>query len=340
MDNLRTALTLCLIGKRYCAIHTNRPDACIHEIKGLCDKEFDMTTAVEIDLLKCKDYADLTSQMVYSKEGEFPRLYDLVLWKNLETLKMDFATKDRLLKVFNELERYNTVASRNVDASEPVKFGEYYVIRPRFFLILAVIPVHRALPKLNYQIKDRFWYSQSVFMPMEKHVPKGSSVAAIEAARLKLRDVYASPEIQEYICSLLVFTRSHRLCSIAPLTTRPSFRALDGIMELAKALVVLNNSGSTELLYVTPEYVKVAYRRIGYWLVDWETNAVFNDEAPDSEYRKRMEISMLIGDWYGSEWNCVSKYLAEHIAEKDEHSATGFTNKIVEEVLESVQPPI
>lgn len=299
-----------------------------------------MEDVVEVDLLECEDYSDLVAKMVKRTEGEFPQLYNLVIWKNLEKVKVDLKAKNKLLKVCDELDRYGTLASRNLGEDEPFKFGGFYVKKPNFFLVVPIIRAGSSLPKTHPQVKDRFWFCQSVTMPAQNQTTELPLHDSIVEARRRLPQVYANPEIQEYICSLLVFTRTHRLCSLAPLSTRPSFRALNGIMDFAKTLVVWNNLDDDKQLFVTPEYIKLAYRKIGYWLVDWETNPTFCDESQEAELRKQTEISMLTGDWYGSEWGAASDYMKKYATTKDKDSTTGFTNKIVEEVLESVQPPI
>ncbi|KAI5956852.1 hypothetical protein KGF54_000470 [Candida jiufengensis] len=107
---------------------------------------------------------------------------------------------------------------------------------------------------------------------------------------------------------------------------------------------------NTDELFITPEYVKLAIRKICYWLVDWEYNTKFantddfkytnNEEQQQILATKKLEISMLTGDWYGSDYNHVNEYLKGYKHEKDYDSPTGFTNKIIEECINSVRPPL
>lgn len=322
---------------------TNKPSSCIDLLQHLLLELYGVTDIVEIDLLQCENdfYHHITDQMVIREEGMQPKLHEIIIWKNLESAKLDFERKNSIVQIFNELEQYNTLRSRNRNNDEPFKLGNFMVLKPEFFLVIPVIKSSRSLPKIHQHIKDCFWFAQYCYLKEQhdRHMQGEDARSKVLKGRIALLNVFAKPQIQEYISSLLVFTRSHRLCSLAPLTTRPTLRAKDRIMELAKALVVLRGDQETQL-FVTPEYVKVAYRKIGYWLIDWETNALFNDGSVESEYRKRMEITILTGDWYGSEWNSAEKYMEKFASTEDKNSTTGFTNFVVEDVLLSVHPPL
>ena len=230
--------------------------------------------------------------------------------------------------------------------------------------------------------------------------------------REELKSVYMSPDIKRYVYSLVVFVRFHRLASLAPKLVRLPTAAIDYIHDLCKTLIVWDaefaNSArdrrmvgvgeqgqdhvsceqTTHLkrnLFVTPNYVKIAFRKVAYWLVDWEYNKQFvqtddldkkeaeeekeleAEEATETEPKtrrapgngkidehfqseilkdqqelenKRLEISMLTGDWYGSEYYYVNEYLKTQKNERDYESPIGYTNKIVEECIESVRPPL
>lgn len=343
MENVLTALQLCFIAQRNFVWLTNKPQTCIDYLRRISTETFSIHDIVEIDLLQCQNsiYQDITDQMVIREEGCQPRLHEIIIWKNLERMDLAFEGKNALVRIFNELEQYNTLRSRGRDGAEPFQFGNYTVVKPELCCVVPIMELGDCPPKIHHHIKDRFWFAQYCYL-----TDKTPTLPSIESGRLKvlearheLGQVYANPQIQEYICSLLVFTRSHRLCSLAPLTTRPTFKALEGIMLLSQALVVLKSKDESQL-YVTPEYVKVAYRKIGYWLVDWETNCLFNNDSPDSMYQKKMELTILTGDWYGSEWSSAEQYMFDFATTKDKNSTTGFTNKIIEDVLLSVRPPL
>lgn len=343
MENVKTALSLCFIAQRNLVLMTNNTDSCVSQLREILTNQYSINSMAEIDLLRCKDdlYRQVTDQMVISEEGSIPRLQEVVIWRHLESMKLDFTSKSSIVRIFNELEHYNTLHSRDRKAGEPFRFGNYMVCKPELFVVVVVMKTAHKLPELHRQIKERFWFAQ--YCDLLKHSQDNGEAkdlrSAVMEGRNTLARVFARPQLEEYICSLLVFTRCHRLCSLAPMSTRPTFRALDGIMQLAKALVVLQAALDAQL-YVTPEYVKVAFRKIGYWLVDWETNVLFRDTSVESEYRKRMELTILTGDWYGSEWPSAEEYMAEFASCSDKSSTTGFSNVIVEDVLESVRPPI
>lgn len=342
MKNVQMALSLSLIAQKNIAIHTNDVANCIKDLRRTIIENFEMHDVVEIDLLRYQDdiYNQVTRRMVKTEEGEFPKLHEVVIWKNLDVLNMDVALKTSVIRIFDELDQYNNLALRNKAPTDPIKFGEYQVVKPEMHLVIPVLDVNHRLPQIYQHIKNRFWFSQSCFIGADTSFSSDKMKEEIIKSRLRLDSVFAKPSIQEYICSLLVFTRSHRLCSLAPLTTRPSFSALEDIMTLAKCLAIWENRDNDSPLFVTPDYVKVAYRKIGYWLVDWETNRLFKLKEYGAEYRKRMEISILTGDWYGSEWNLVEEYLQRYESKLDWNSSSGFSNAIVDEVLQLVRPPI
>lgn len=349
MENARAALSLSFIAQQNVVFLTNNRVSFISHLQNLLREQYGVEDVVEIDLQQIHGdfYRELTDQMVKSEMGKQPQLHEVVLWKNLETVEMDFERKNSIVRIFNELEHFNTLRSRDRNSDDPFQFGNYLVKKPEFFLVILVVKLGRHLPKIHPQIKDRFWFAQYCHLHnshrhAQHHKPQDGTLNGrkeVLNGRQALPTVFVNAQVQEYVCSLLVFTRSHRLCSIAPSTTRLTFRALEGVMRLAKSLVVLR-SGTGSSLFVTPEYIKVAYRKIGYWLVDWETNALFSDTSPENEYRKKMELTILTGDWYGSEWDTAKDYMEKFESTEDKSSTTGFTNMVVEDVLKSVRPPL
>lgn len=343
MENVRTALKLCYIAQRNFVLLTDDTNLCIRQLRREVSELYGIEDIVEIDLLRCDEdfYRDVTNRMVMLEEGQKPRLHQLILWRNLEHAKLDLNRKNSIVQIFNELDQYDTLRSRSRKADEPFKFGEYMVVKPPLFCVVGVMQAGEALSKLHHQIKDCFWFAQYCGMDGQSNCiqVEDDERSKVLRDRAALQRVFAKPQIRQYICSLLVFTRSHRLCSLAPLTTRPTLRAQEAIMQLAKALVVLQSKQDSEL-FVTPEYVKVAYRKIGYWLVDWETNELFQDSSCGSDYRRRMELTILTGDWYGSEWESSQEYMESFRSFPDESSTSGFTNLLVEDVLLSVKPPL
>ncbi|KAG5419784.1 hypothetical protein I9W82_001664 [Candida metapsilosis] len=207
--------------------------------------------------------------------------------------------------------------------------------------------------------------------------------------RSKIDMVYVNPTIKSYIYSLIVFIRCHRLASLAPKSVRVPTATITYVEDFCKSSVlwrrqlqsnrismtdttvattsndenenVLQKTATAaadlELeqeseLFVTPEYVKIAIKIVGYWLVDWETNRKFAntedlklDENDDITLKKtldnkKLEISMLTGDWYGSEYYCANELLKGYKAKRDVKSPTGMTNRIVDDAIEEVRPPM
>lgn len=343
MENVATAVELALIAERYIVLQTSSYEVCFGRFKEMLSKTFGIEDVVEVDLeAEDYDFSSITRQMASENQ-----LHSVVVWRNLEKLGRAVAKKNNILRVLDQLARHGTLRSRE-QLDEPLEFGEYTVRKPEKFMIVPIIENGASMPNINPHIKSRFWFSQ-LYLPQEKEPPFAETFSAEDLlqARMLLKQVFVKALITEYVCSLLVFTRLHRLCSLAPLTTRPSLEALDGIVDLAKALVVVKsqnkrkierNPDKPECLYVIPEHVKIAYRKIGYWLVNWETNKTFL--SGHNTAQKKTELSILTGDWYGSEWPYVKDYLHKHTSQQDVRSTTGFSNPIVEDVLSQVRPPL
>ncbi|RLV85512.1 hypothetical protein JA9_001926 [Meyerozyma sp. JA9] len=93
-------------------------------------------------------------------------------------------------------------------------------------------------------------------------------------------------------------------------------------------------------LFLTPTFVQVATRKVAYFQVDWESDTIFSRHWRGPEKHRQQEISMLTGDWYGSEWVFVKRYIDEHRSQPSDHTPTGTTNDVVEEAIARVRPPI
>ncbi|KAK8442590.1 hypothetical protein ACI3LY_002376 [Candidozyma auris] len=336
MNNVGLALQVSLISQRNLVIQTTDYDDAVDLIRTAAHVNYDINDIVEVDLLALDAQFDGITDCMVKEDGS---LYNFVILKNLECVHLDFEKKGSLLRVLNQLSRFDKVASRNME-NEPLKFGKHIVYKPSLFALIPVIRNGNNMPAINPQIKSRFFFSQ-LYIPIANDTYNHQcTVDDILQARRRLSTVFVKATVEEYAHSLFVFTRSHRLCSLAPLTARPPLSARENVMVLAKALTFVKDTPQDGPLFVTPALIKVAFRKVAYWLVDWETNPLFNGEGESDDYRKKMEISMLTGDWFGSEWRYVENYLAKNTQTTDAHSTTGFTNPLVEDVLTSVQPPI
>lgn len=335
MENLGLALQLALISKKDFVIQTTDYHDCLNSLKCLASEGFNIDDIVEVDLQALDVDFNAIAETIINPEGF---VYSMIIWKNLETVKLDFDRKRNLLRVLDELSRYGKVSSRNTD-HEPFQLGDRMVRKPPICILVPIIVNGTHMPKINPQIKSRFFYSQ-LYIPQDGDESKlQSSEVDILLARCRLETVFVKATVEEYAFSLFVFARSHRLCSLAPLSSRPPLSARENVLLLAKALVVAR-SADDERLFVTPEHVKVAFRKVASWLIDWETNPLFSGDGEKDDYRRKMEISMLTGDWFGSEWRHVENYITKNTSKPDNNSTTGFTNPLVEDVLLSVQPPL
>lgn len=338
MNNLRTSISLALIARRNITCVTNDYEQCVRLIVDLFKDYDDSLSWTEIDIKQ--DHSHFPANILYSNDQGSRLLYNIVIWKNLEAFDLEREARNRILDVFDEVEQYNSSKTKQSQTSEPIVLNGHKVHVPEIFIIIPVMVFGNTMPKINPLIKERLWFCQSVFLDETNRTCTTDWDWDLEECRNRLKDVYFDPEVREYVSSLMTFTRSHRLTSLAPASSRPTYKATVSIVELCKTLVVWNNRHDRNRPFVTPDYVKVAYRKVAYWLVDWERNDVFVNNAPGNELQRKLQISVLTGDWYGSDWHCVKSFLKEHALEKDTRTTTGFRNRLVDNVLDSVLPPL
>lgn len=338
MNNLQTSIALSVIAKRNVAYVTDNYEQCVSLITRLLHSYDDQLSWTEIDIQK--DYSLAPSKLIKQESETVAKLHNIIIWKNFENFPDDRVARNSVLHVFDQLQQFNTNKSKKGQLNAPVDFMGHTVIIPDVFLFVPIMVLGSTVPKINYQLKERFWFCQSVFVDDESYCVVPEWDWDLEECRNQLTSIYVDPEVREYTSSLMVFTRSHRLTSLAPLTSRPTLKATTGIIDLCKALTVWNYRHERDRAFVTPDYVKVAYRKVCYWLVDWETNLTFTESGSDNDFKRKMQISVLTGDWYGSEWHCVKTFLKQYASTIDEQTTTGFRNKLVDDVLESVLPPL
>lgn len=334
MNSLYTAVSLSLINKKRFAIATNNIDQFIplfssQVLLKLC--QFDEDDIITIDLVNLTSVDWLISHF----KLEFKRV---IIWKNIAGLSKE--QQLILYDFFIQLDNYDTIRGKN---SPTCTINGTILTKPDFFLIIPIIDSNEKL-FINQDVKERFSFlinycckdDSDNFDYLKIIQPSYFSFIT----ELRSKSVFMSPDIKRYIYSLVVFTRQHRLCSLSPRETRLSTRSILEIQLLAKAFTIWNNPDKSNL-FVTPDIVKISMRRIGYWLVNWEYNQDFLNKLSDSEeLHKKLQINILVGDWYGSDYSCVENYIKLFESQKEKSSPTGWTNKIIEEVLLKVRPPI
>ncbi|KAI5963073.1 uncharacterized protein KGF55_002865 [Candida pseudojiufengensis] len=309
---------------------------------------------------------------------EYKRLYKLILQvdnynmnssKLLSNLPSNFTINKRIIQVYKP-KLFTIIPFLEYDLFD----NKIYNFLKEQFWLSVNFPI---ISDLNSNIMSKF-----------KIIPNTQDV--LLNLRSQMDKVFISPEIKSYIYSLVVFIRCHRIASLSPKSVRISTIAIEYIHNFCKALVLwkkflsidehphdttfdekieekittitsdddtgVTATSTTDIemnpddLFVTPEYVKIAIRKIGYWLVDWEYNTKFantndykfsnNEEQTKILENKKLEISMLTGDWYGTDYYHANDYLKGYKHKKDYDSPTGFTNKIIEDCISSVRPPL
>lgn len=350
MDNLYIALSLSLLRNRRFTICSNSAQTTSFFNKLIVQQvcQFEKNQVCEIDFLdvfKHKSLDHLLIAMTNYADNEYV-FKNVVIWKNVAQLSKEH--QKELYGFVTKIDKYDMNASR-LDYDPHVAMNNLEIRRPDLFTIVLMVEHQHYEHKIFQQLKEKFWFSTNYEFQSEREcITEASAIVYsapsyhkfISALRRDWSSIYVSPDIKRYIYSLIVHVRNHRLASLSAMQTRLPTQTIDAVRELCIALVLWQVVEDDK--YVTPDFVKVALRKVGYWLVDWEYNTKYVTEQGDdsSEYLKRLELSMLTGDWYGSDYAHIQKYLAESKSKPDQSSPTGFTNTIIEDSLRAVRPPL
>ncbi|ODV81896.1 uncharacterized protein CANTADRAFT_3954 [Suhomyces tanzawaensis NRRL Y-17324] len=350
MDSLYTALSLGLIRNKRIVISTDSPRQTIHHfqhliVHNLCHYEPNQFASIDVlDVLTHKNINELVLSMSSYSKSVYT-FKNIVMWRNVSLLSHDH--QKQLYELLTQIDQYDTNASKWYP-TDTVDFRDITVRKPELFSIVLVVEPQYYQNKMYQYLKEKFWFSvnypfvseQVCLLELSKIRPIPEYQDHILSLRASWQKVYVSPDIKKYIYSLIVHMRNHRLSSLAPKQTRLPTRSIDDVADLTRALVLWQND--SEHLYATPDFVKVAIRKIGYWLVDWEYNELFANSI-DSEHdgrRRRLEIDILSGDWYGSDYDYVNKYIEESRSKVEKKNPLGHSNRIVDEAIRKVNPPL
>ncbi|KGR07430.1 hypothetical protein MG3_04707 [Candida albicans P78048] len=363
MENLYTALSISLItdDKRFVIVSDDSNKAIPKFTSMLVNTcSFDTSQYCVIDLLNVHTTIDLIHQMTNFRDNQY-FLKNIIIWQNVQYLTTN--QHKSLYKLILQIDQFGLRGVRGKPIDIAIGNDEIISInRPQLFTIIMAFDYKAFSKKLYIYLKEKFWFAVNYNNVEEEDeqesdgLPQDSQYQeTILGLRNSLADVFISPDIKGYIYSLIVFTRCHRLASLSPKSTRLPTMAIDYMHDFCKCLALWKNQSKlNQELFITPAYVKLAFRKIGYWLVDWEYNEMFAKDTQSSvlvdddsntlnneiDYQKRLEISMLTGDWYGSDYFFVNEYLKSSKSKLDKKSSTGYTNKIIEDVISSVRPPL
>lgn len=391
MESVYTALSISLItNKRLAVCCDNAVESTNHFIDRILQPcGFNQSQYIVIDLLKHKSIEDILHHATIEVNNGL-QFRSIIIWQNLQHL--DHIRQKQLYNLLLQMDNYGKHSSRtkeNLPTTIKCDGIVFEVVKPLLLTIIPFLEFDLYDQKIYPYLKEMYWSSVTFPLVSEYNnnvnfIPNYQST--LLNLRSKLNTVYMSPTIKSYIYSLIVFIRCHRLASLAPKLVRVPTSTILYVQDFCKSLVLwrrqlqlsrtsmsdtvvshdenelqktataavdLELEEETEL-FVTPEYVKIAVKNIGYWLVDWETNRKFaNTEDlkrdPDITSKtetekvldnKKLEISMLTGDWYGSEYYCANELLKGYKAIRDSDSPTGMTNRIVDDAIEEVRPPL
>lgn len=288
-----------------------------------------------LDLSQVENTGEFIDEITYDKNGL--HIYEIVVLKNLDRIGDSFQRD--LVRLFNGLKEYDSNLSR-LEPKDHVVINGKKIFKSEYRCFIGINTISETPVKLYKNLKECFWFSQFEQEKAEDWKVIDNYRETLSLVRQNIDNVYMSPEILSYITSLIIHTRNHRLNTINQIQTRLHTNTIEKIIKLSKSIVAWKNP-NTKDLYLTPQICQLAFRKIGYWLVDWENSQIFNSiQDKDSEKRRQLIINMLAGEWYGSEWKYVKQYMKDHESKFDENSNTGFTNSIIEDVIINVRPPI
>lgn len=310
MDNVHTAIALGVLAQRRIALlcRAGETDAAVRAVEA-CVLGPEALEAAAVDL--CAGGAAALTPATH-----------IVFWQHVH--RLDVALQEALVAVLDAADGYDTNAARAERAAQPPP--------PPLAPMVVLVVEDGAL--VAHRLKQKFWFCQRV--PHAGRAVEVSTPLALRVCALRLRAVHVAPDIQRYIYLLVVHTRNHRLCLLAPMQTRlPTL--LMALVRLLAETYVRWRASDAGALFVTPDVCKIAMRKVAYWLVDWlqRTAEVLGEEDAAGEYAAMLRFSALGGDWFGSDWRYAKRYVAESAA----RNRRDF-NVVVEDALEKVQPPI
>lgn len=345
MNNLYTSIALGLIAEERIVLTTNDYVHAFTLTKELlvskCGfREADINV-VDVQQSVKKGKTGVLDEMVLRDDGD--TFAKVVIWQNLEKVSKD-QQKNELVPLLNDLDGYDT-GGLPTERLESVKICGRTLKKQDLFVLVLIMESEQAQQTTYQYLKERLWFAQ------HHHHDVGALTDDLTVHRdfqawintLKYQifpRVYVAPDILRYIYSLVVHARNHRLCSLDPFHSRLSPRSLHAITKLARALVAFRR-GSDEDLFVTPDFCKIAMRKVGYWLIDWESHSSFAPGAEQQnnflDYNRRIEISMLSGDWYGSDYTYVERYIDSC---RSHGNPRQCKNRVVEDAINTVHPPM
>lgn len=335
MDKLYSALGVSYTRNRRFVVASSHCDETCTAIEGALQDRcgFAPEDVITIDLSQHESVL----QMVLRSSHE-TQLCNAVIWRNVHKKSQQF--QRQLAKLLAELDGYDL---RGGDQNEYAGYKSrtaagVEVFIPSLFSIVLVVDIEEYHSKIHPALKSKFWFvthheiEETTHRQLPSHVPFQD---LIRLRRDQWSKIYVSPMIKGYIYSLIVQMRTHRLTGLllrgAGLTTR----SLEAIEDLAIALVVWSEYPD----YVTPDHVQIAAQKVGYWLVEWETNETHKPKTANEKRIQMIELGMRAGDWYGCDEAAITAYLEESRPVRG-NTPLGMTNRIVEDALAQVQHPL
>ena len=350
MDSIYEGISLTLLGRKKFAVLTddyeNTEKIVLEILRKDCQFHEEQVGIIDVSkTLQDGDLNDLIRFMTLLDDNTGQRsLRKVIIWRNLESLSEE-PQKRGVYRLLNEIDQYNTNSSKMFPQKQ-ISLGNFLVEKPDIFTIIPILELSSVHVRMNQYVKEHFWFAVRIYGIPEplKTSQMSSALPDYQNNILCLRDkilsqVHIASDIHRYIYSLIIHARNHRLCSIAPIRSRLTTLSIESVTLLAACLRVWEKR-STDRLFVTPEYCEMAMRKIGYWLIDWEQESSVASGIPSgskTEYWNRLEISSLTGDWYNSDYKYVKEYIKQS---KTDPNPTKYVNRIVEDAIAAVRPPL
>ena len=328
MDSLYTALSIACFAGRRVAVITSDIAGVVSALESLF-----RVNGVDSTNLDVQKHLNSTPPEGLSSSSS------ITFWTNVDLCSPN--QQRHLVKALLEIDHYDTNESREARArqrrTQPLQTQTRQAFEPTIVLVIS------DPDRIIQSLKLKFWFAQ-VCWKFDTWDPPQDWLKQLSLAKAEYSKVFMASEVQRYIYSLIVHSRNHRLCLVSPMLSRLPTLAIESIADLAKAIVVWTAERDTRSdtaprrLFVTPDVCKIAMRKIGYWLINWraqEMKRLPRELKVQHEQRNSTRYDMLLGDWYGSEWDVVQRYISlSKEKERDEW------NVIVEDTIANVQPPM
>ncbi|KAG7194285.1 uncharacterized protein KQ657_005013 [Scheffersomyces spartinae] len=283
MENIDTALQISLIAQKRLVVQCPDESRLVSLISDMILKPSNL----QYHVVELTDEPSIDDLVLPFSEA------NVVIWKGIQQTSKEYQKK--LYLFFMQLDQFDLLTKR--ESGEPITINDTKVTLPEpFTIIITMMHKYYKTNKLYPLLKEKFWFlinyveSEDSSSPFHRSSYRPHLNVPYKSLRSESDKIYIAPVIQQYMYSLVVFSRTHRLCSLSPKTTRLPTTSIENLHLLARTVVAFNNYLITQdlpnatnlpLNYVSGDIAKVVFRQLASWLIDWEYNTVYSTLKPE-----------------------------------------------------------